>query len=45
MYFKEQAQLPEDDIIIEKQVFDEENDLPFGDQSIDLIVSSLKWKI
>ncbi len=30
------------DVIVEKRVFDEENDLPFDNESIDLVVSSLK---
>mgnify|MGYP003385230042 CR=1 FL=1 len=38
----DQAELPEKGIEIEKRVFDEENDLPFADNSLDLVVSSLK---
>lgn len=38
----EQAELPEEGIEVEKKVFDEEDDLPFENNSIDLIVSSLK---
>ena len=41
----EQAELPEKGIEIEKRVFDEENDLPFADNSLDLVVSSLKLEI
>lgn len=39
----EQAEMPEEGIEIEKKVFDEENDLPFADNSLDLVVSSLKY--
>ncbi len=39
----EQAELPEKEIQIEKKVFDEEEDLPFADNSLDLVVSSLKY--
>jgi hypothetical protein len=38
----EQAELPEQGIEVEKRVFDEESDLPFADNSLDLVVSSLK---
>ena len=39
----DQAKIPNDDgVIIEKRVFDEENDLPFDENSLDLVVSSLK---
>lgn len=38
----EQAELPEEGIEVEKKIFDEEDDLPFENNSIDLIVSSLK---
>lgn len=38
----EQAELPEQGVDVEKRVFDEEKDLPFADNSLDLIVSSLK---
>jgi len=38
----EQADLPEDEnVLVEKKVFDEESDLPFADNSLDLVVSSL----
>jgi hypothetical protein len=30
------------DIIVEKRVFDEEDDLPFENESVDLVVSNLK---
>ncbi len=37
------AQQPEcNEIELEKMVFDEEDDLPFEDNSIDMMVSSLK---
>ncbi len=37
------ADVPEcKDVIVEKKVFDEEEDLPFQNESIDLVVSSLK---
>ena len=39
----EQAELPEKEIQVEKKVFDEEEDLPFADNSLDLVVSSLKY--
>lgn len=39
---KEQAELPEEGVQVEKRVFDEENDLPFGENSLDLVVSNLK---
>lgn len=38
----EHADLPEEGIEIEKRVFDEEDDLPFANNSLDLVVSSLK---
>lgn len=38
----EQAELPEEDVQVEKKIFDEEEDLPFENDSLDLIVSSLK---
>ncbi|CAF0721073.1 unnamed protein product [Brachionus calyciflorus] len=37
----EQAEIPEEGIEVEKRVFDEEDDLPFENESIDLIISSL----
>lgn len=37
-----QAEMPEQGVEVEKRVFDEENDLPFADNSLDLVVSSLK---
>ena len=37
-----EVDMPED-VVVEKKVFDEENDLPFADNSLDLIVSSLKY--
>ena len=38
-----QAEMPVDNgIVVEKKVFDEENDLPFEANSLDLIISSLK---
>lgn len=39
---KEKADTPEDGVLFEKKVFDEEEDLPFADNSLDLVVSSLK---
>lgn len=38
----EQAEVPEKGIEVEKRVFDEEENLPFDDNSLDLVVSSLK---
>jgi hypothetical protein len=38
----EMAEAPKNGIEIEKRVFDEEDDLPFEDNSIDLFASSLK---
>ena len=42
-FSQDQADLPEDGVEIEKRVFDEENDLPFKDNSLDLVASSLKY--
>lgn len=39
---KEQANLPDKEVEVEKKIFDEENNLPFKDNSLDLVVSSLK---
>jgi NADH dehydrogenase [ubiquinone] 1 alpha subcomplex assembly factor 5 len=38
----EHADLPEEGIQVDKRVFDEENDLPFENESLDLVYSSLK---
>ena len=41
----ERADLPDDkEIEIEKRVFDEEDDLPFKECSLDLVYSSLKYR-
>ena len=44
MFFKlkDQANLPDKEVEVEKKIFDEENNLPFKDKSLDLVVSSLK---
>ncbi len=34
--------MPGEGVEVVKRVFDEENDLPFEDKSLDLVVSSLK---
>ena len=39
---KERAELPENGVLVEKRVFDEENSLPFEKDSKGLVVSSLK---
>jgi hypothetical protein len=36
------AEVPSEGVEVEKRVFDEEDDLPFEDDSLDLVVSSLK---